>query len=55
MQTFKQMRAYLEARFGNARGNIIWYLVAGLAGVGIFYLIYFLFWTEIKRWFVQGH
>lgn len=36
------------------RGNMIWYLLAAIGGIVIFYLIFFLLWGHIKGWFVNG-
>lgn len=45
---------WFETRLRDRRGNIVWYLAAGVGGIVVFYIVFFLFWTEIKRWFVQG-
>lgn len=37
------------------RGFIVWYLLGAVAAIGVFYLIYFIFWNEIKGWFIDGH
>ena len=39
---------------GSARGFMFWYLASAIAAIGIFYLIFFFFWSEIKSWFEAG-
>lgn len=58
MLIFDYLRYYLfraKSLLGNRKGFMIWYLLAAIAAIGVFYLIYFIFWAQIKRWFVEGH
>jgi len=50
----KRKILYPRFEIRDSRGNIVWYLVAGVAGIGVFYLIFFIFWTKIKGWFING-
>lgn len=36
------------------KGNMVWYLLASIAGIAVFYLIFFFLWGHIKGWFVTG-
>lgn len=45
----------IKATLSQKKGFIVWYLLISLGVLGVFYLIYFLFWAEIKGWFRDGH
>lgn len=36
------------------KGNMIWYLIASIGGIAVFYLIFFFLWGSIKGWFLNG-
>lgn len=42
------------ARIEGQKGNIVWYLLAAVGGIAVFYLIFFFLWGAIKGWFVHG-
>lgn len=45
----------IKSTLSQKKGFIVWYLLISVAVIGVFYLIYFLFWAEIKGWFRDGH
>jgi len=43
-----------KKNLSSARGFMFWYLASAIAALGVFYLIFFFFWSEIKSWFAAG-
>jgi|GEM_PF-1985519 len=51
----KPFLAQIHSTLSQKKGFIVFYLVISVAVIGVFYLIYFLFWAEIKGWYRDGH
>lgn len=53
-QIFKRPFEGSKETLSGNKGNMIWYLAASLAGIAIFYFVFFLLWGHIKGWFIHG-
>ncbi len=53
-QFLKKQFAGVKGTLSGQRGNMIWYLIAAVAGIAVFYALFFLLWGHIKGWFIHG-